>query len=62
MKAVWWQDGIHLSPDSTEEREALVTLWRALEGIQVHHDVPTGPVGAVGANDQERMVEVEEKM
>ena len=53
IRVQWWQDGIHIGPSNNEQRQALADLYYAfLDLVNIDHDVPTGPVAAVEADDQ----------
>jgi hypothetical protein len=60
MKIAWWQGGIHIEPENTEERAALMLLWEArrVQPSTSAESVPysTGEVGVkllnVGVGDQ----------
>ena len=34
MRIFWWQDGIHIGPDSKEEHDMLAKVWRVLERLK----------------------------
>lgn len=60
MRLLWWQDGLHVRPETANEREALKALVDALEGVQIDKGVPAGPIGAIQASDQQTVVRVDE--
>lgn len=52
MRIKWWQEGIHVMPDTQEEHEALVVLYRAMETLGVGHEhVVSGSGPAFEKND-----------
>lgn len=61
---VWWQDGLHVEPESQDERAALAVPYRGLDLVDVGHDVPTGPASfhlgdkkaVVGVNEGSEMI------
>lgn len=58
MKVYWWQGGLHLEPESQEEREALHLLTSRLNFIDLREEVPSGPVGPVKGIDQNSVIAV----
>ena len=44
MKVYWWQGGVHIEPESTKEREALLIIIESLNLIDVH-DIEGNPYG-----------------
>ncbi len=47
MKIYWWQDGIHVKPETQEERNALVVLSGSLNIANLAEQILTGPEDAV---------------
>ena len=35
MRIYWWQDGLHISPESQKEHDALAKVWRFLENLKI---------------------------
>ena len=61
IRVFWWQGGLHIEPQTDEQRAALVGLWGLLsEDVRIDHGVHPGPVGAVQADDQEPVIAVHE--
>ena len=56
MKAYWWQAGIHLEPESKEEREYLAGLLAVLDCVRVGHQVESPPLGVIETGYQEPVV------
>ena len=52
MKIYWWQDGVHVKPETEEEREALLVMTKNLDITNLIDEVPTSPVVTVDRNDQ----------
>ena len=42
MKVDWWQAGVHIEPETDEERRALGVLVRALYTVKPIHEVTAG--------------------
>ena len=42
MKAFWWQDGLHLEPETSEERAALVLIYDSLRKINLRSESASG--------------------
>ena len=53
MKVRWWQDGIHVEPETDREREALVVLFRALN---VEAEAEATPQSGNAGEDSERAI------
>lgn len=48
MKIYWWQGGIHLEPESGEDRDALMRLWNAERVQPAPSPTRSGSTGEVG--------------
>ena len=60
MKVYWWQGGVHIEPESQEEREALYFLTNKLNLVNLSHEIPAGPVGPIKGINQEPVVAVQD--
>ena len=66
MKVYWWQRGVHLDPESREERSALYAIteslkqFKSLKVIHLRDKVRTGDVIIREGNDEEPIVSVEQ--
>ena len=52
IRVFWWQGGLHLEPQTDEQRELLVSLQRVLELAEFDHQVHAGPAASVEFGDQ----------
>jgi len=59
MKVAWWQDGLHIRPETNVERQWLSKVLD-LEFTQLDHEVHSGPTGAVEFRDQKPVIAVHE--
>lgn len=62
MKVYWWQDGVHIKPESQEERQALFVLTEGLDFVGIKAEIQSGPIGAIQRSDQESVVRVDESL
>jgi hypothetical protein len=60
IRVFWWQGGLHLEPQTDEQRQQLVSLLRVLGGVRVDHESHASPIGAVHALDEKPIVGVHE--
>ena len=60
MKMYWWQEGLHIDPESEKDRGLLLLIWKALCLIQINHRVPGGRVAHTG--DQQFVVGVPDRV
>jgi len=60
IRVFWWQGGLHLEPQTDEQRELLVSLARVLELAEFDHQVHSGPIVSVELRDQKPVVGVHE--
>ena len=44
MKVFWWQGGLHLEPENSEDASALRVLSSSLHIVDVVKNVNTGPI------------------
>ena len=51
MQVYWWQGGVHVEPESDDERAALFTLAETLNLTDVSQEVDTGPVATIQTGD-----------
>ena len=58
MKMYWWQGGLHLESESTEEGKAIDFFISNLKFTKFEDEVPAGPVGAIERNDQKAVVAI----
>ena len=56
MKIYWWQDGIHIEPESAKERVALCNLTELLNLVQIGHGIERSPIGTVETGDQQSVI------
>ena len=59
MRIYWWNNGLHVEPQTDAERDALATLTKSLDLADIGHDVPTGPTSAVDLNHKQAVVNVD---
>lgn len=58
IRVFWWQGGLHIEPQTDEQRALLVGLWKMLDGVRVDHEVHTGPICAVERRDEQPVIGV----
>jgi hypothetical protein len=51
MKVFWWQTGLHVEPENSEEFEALRIVTRRLEIADLEQAVPGSPIADSGNQD-----------
>ena len=57
MKIYWWQAGVHIDPESDEERQALGVLVRSLSSAKFLSNGLTGaPIDTIERVDKEKIV------
>ena len=56
MKVYWWQGGVYIEPELTEEREALFTLTKSLNLVDVDQNIPGSPTGVLKGNNKESVI------
>lgn len=59
MKVYWWQAGVHIEPESQEERKALYKTMGNLNLIDLRDKVQTGPSVSIDLDDQQPVVGVD---
>jgi hypothetical protein len=60
IRVFWWQGGLHLEPQTDEQRELLVSLCRFLELAKLGHQVHSSPAATVEFSDEQAVVAVHE--
>ena len=55
MKIFWWQGGVHIEPETHEERKTLGVLFKNIKTVE---QVNTALVGGLYRNNQESIVNV----
>ena len=58
MEVYWWQGGVHIHPESKEERKSLYVLTEALNITRTKKKASTGPI--TQSSDQESVIGVDE--
>ena len=58
MKARWWQGGLHLERESSEDDAILMGLMNLLKVVRVEDKVTVRPIAIVETNDQQSVVGV----
>ena len=61
IRVFWWQGGIHIEPQTDEQRILLVGLLDALQGVRVHHEVHAGPVLVVETLHEQAVIPVHKR-
>lgn len=56
MKVDWWQGGVHIEPESNEERKALYVLTENLNLTYFRKEISSSPTG--DTDDHESVVRV----
>lgn len=51
MEIYWWQGGIHIQPETEEERKALVVIVNNLNFVKRNNGVKTGPNSSLQGNN-----------
>jgi hypothetical protein len=46
MKIFWWQAGLHVEPESQEERAALMAIWSGVKKTSLHEMFGTNGQGS----------------
>ena len=60
MRCLWWQGGIHVQPETGQERDALMVIATALHLVEPSDEIVPSPIGTVGVHDQNSVVSVHE--
>ena len=57
LRVFWWQGGLHIEPQTDEQRALLVGLWQLLrDGVRIDHEVISGPIDRI-QRDYEKSVD-----
>ena len=51
MKAFWWQGGVHIEPESEEERKSLYAITKNLGLVDLRPEPVSGPTNSVQLDD-----------
>ena len=60
MRIFWWKDGLHIEPESDQDRTFLSEGLNVLDGIRIDHEIPSSPVIAVQASNEDSVVGIDE--
>ena len=56
MQVYWWQAGLHIKPETDEERNVLAALSDALYGLDLDFKPSPRPIFGAEGNHQEAVV------
>ncbi len=60
MRVFWWQGGVHIEPETDEQRTLLVGLLAALDAVRIGHEVVPSGIRAIEFTDQQPVVGIHE--